>query len=249
MTTYVIPTGGEAAVDRTKLEYPCKIVDLEGGEEYYYNSAESTKVRTSAVLPEIIDRLIDANDLKDAGDGEFMLGVETVTGGLNLITLKIDSYGVARTEIISTIDYPSGRGSQFSGIGYFYIDGYDIVLKQATGNGLDVIGQGDILVEQAIDDLMDLFGTEFGENTLVTPSGYRMAKFTIDTDDGHVTNVIVYQPFIPKMTDAGNGEVMVRVPMGTYGRIDGTSYEATRFAWMVPGTDEYGNVVFTTPAN
>jgi hypothetical protein len=247
MTTYIIPEGGESSIDRTKLQYPCKIVDLEGGEEYYYMTAESTRITTSVVPDPVEPEIVTFEALNASADGDLVLGLSVNGTSVSLVGLTYNEYGTTVTETLRTVVLSSPLS--FNGEAFFYIEDGEIELIQNNDNGPIPVGESDEAVKKAIEKIVSIFGYDFGDNSVVTGIGYQLASFAMNSTEENqgIQGIYVRGPFVEKYSESGTSKVLVKSSFGTFGRLDGTSSEAYHFRWMIAGTDEYGNVVYSTP--
>jgi hypothetical protein len=247
MTTYIIQQGGESSIDRTKLQYPCKIVDLEGGEEYYYMTAESTRITTSVVPDPVEPEIVTLDALNSCSDGDLVLGLSVSGTSASLVGLTYNEYGTTTAETLRTVVLSSPLS--FNGEAFFYIEDEEISLIQNNDSGPVEVGESDEAVKKAIEKIVSILGYDFGDNSVVTATGYQLAYFAMNsTEDNHgIHSISVRGPFVEKYSESGTSKVLVKSSFGTFGRLDGTSSEAYHFRWMIAGTDEYGNVVYSTP--
>jgi len=178
MVTYIVPQGKADSIDRATLQYPCKIVDIENREEYYFMNAEGDKIVTADVSKDV-DSVIPYNKLKDSAG---ILGVSASETAIDFVMLRYSGGSFEIIDVLKTVKLASPLS--FTGIGFFIAGRGTVALLQHRENEIIEVGQHDPLIIKAIDEIGALFGfiqsDLYQHLCIVSERGYEIADFRHD---------------------------------------------------------------------
>ena len=242
MTTYIIPQGGAGSIDKTKLQYPCKVVDIDGKREFYLMSIDAEEIVTSEVGGGSVEPdIVTFKSLMNMSD-EYLLGVDVSGSDVSLVALTYDEYGLSVPIVYRTVTL--SEPLSFEGLGFFATSGVFMGLAQIGSDGkLSISGENDIPIQKAIEQIVSFFGRDFGEHTVVTAAGYRVADFVRDSG-GAIIGIYITGPYFPELKDGEVGEVLVKEEFDQIGTIEGDTVTETRYVWRTAKVDDYGNIFF-----
>jgi hypothetical protein len=263
MTTYIIGKDDTGFVlDRAKLSYPCKVVNLiEETETYYWSAADDDGVKMSS--PEGLGVTVDINEFADVLIEDGVVGfvpdsdgktLTIVFGRWNPLGSTVDGRdfpGFSNWSTIGAVNKPEGWPLDKHAVAYIDEDGYLVGVFAETFADDESSATFDsfpIGIERSglVQAILSVCG-KFENNSVIgygdEHAGYLAASFEHSGDNaGDIT--IVGNRLPDNRRSAGVTVIAVR-QLGTIVTPGNESISAAGLDWHDIAVDGYGNVTLT----
>ena len=232
MTIYYMIKDEADSIDRATLQYPCKIVDIENREEYYFMNAEGDKIVTADVSKEVPE-LVTHSALWGKGH-DVGLGISVSETTIELITYNFKDGSFEVVEVLNTVGLSSPL--DFTGVaGFFAYDTHLGIFSVSDGKPEPIGGEIGPIINRAIQKLWVFFGKAYIGPSLVSPAGLIVGDFIYEND---TLQEIKFRGTIMPMVDSNpdrEGTVLVKIRDGEDVHTPvGDLVPCIRFAWKHP---------------